>query len=205
MKDRFLHLWQRIGAHSDPETVYRVIENHYGEPHRHYHSLEHVQFCLTQHDQIVHLSESPYALEYALWYHDVIYDPHAKDNERQSAAIARHVCLHAGLPTDFADTVDSLILATRHNTPLSTTDQKLITDIDLAIFAAPAAQFDLYEANIRKEYAFVPPEQYVRARTEILQSFLDRPTIYATPHFTAGYEAKARQNLLRSLQKLQLD
>ena len=78
-------------------------------------------------------------------------------------------------------------------------DASAITDIDLTILGAERARFDEYEADIRREYAFVPEDQFRRRRREILQSFLARPAIYATPWFHERYEARARENLSRSI------
>lgn len=63
-------------------------------------------------------------------------------------------------------------------------------------------RFAEYEAQVAREYAWVPREIYVRERTKILQSFLDREWIYTTDAFRARYEAAARRNLAWSIAQL---
>ena len=91
-----------------------------------------------------------------------------------------------------------LILATKHNRPVSG-DAALLVDIDLAILGKPADEFDRYDAAIRQEYAWVSEEAYRAGRSKVLQSFLDRTTIYQTEFFRNLYEAQARTNLQRVL------
>ena len=81
----------------------------------------------------------------------------------------------------------------------STPDEALLVDVDLAIRGRPEARFDLYERQIREEYAWVPEDVFRQKRGEILRGFLGRPSIYQTEAFRAKYEAQARRNLARSL------
>jgi predicted metal-dependent HD superfamily phosphohydrolase len=81
-------------------------------------------------------------------------------------------------------------------------DEQILTDIDLSILGAEARAFSQYEKRIRFEYAWVPWDEYSAGRARILQSFLDRTTIYSTPLFIQMYEARARENLARSIEKL---
>ena len=69
----------------DPDHTWQQLATHYNEPHRHYHTLDHVAACLTWLDHYRHLAADPLCLELALWAHDVIYDPRASDNEARSA------------------------------------------------------------------------------------------------------------------------
>jgi predicted metal-dependent HD superfamily phosphohydrolase len=145
----------------------------------------------------------PDEVEAALWFHDVIYDPHAGDNEERSADLADRLLGPAGVPTEYLAEIRRLVLATGHRGSRDPQDDaSATTDIDLTILGADRARFDEYEADIRREYAFVPEDQFRRRRREILQSFLARPAIYATPWFHERYEAPARENLTRSIAAL---
>ena len=72
-----------------------------------------------------------------------------------------------------------------------------MVDADLSILGAPPDEFDRYEGQIRREYAFVPEAEWRERRPRILRRFLDRPRIFETPEF-ARLEAPARSNLSRS-------
>jgi predicted metal-dependent HD superfamily phosphohydrolase len=76
----------------------------------------------------------------------------------------------------------------------------LLVDIDLAILGASEPRFAEYERQVRDEYAFVPEPLFYEKRRAILQSFLARPRIYSTRHFTNLLERRARMNLARAAQ-----
>ena len=74
-------------------------------------------------------------------------------------------------------------------------------DLDLAILAASVADFEAYEAAIRREYAFVPDDMFAAGRSKVLKSFLARHRIYLSPCM-AETEMRARANIARSLNNL---
>jgi predicted metal-dependent HD superfamily phosphohydrolase len=76
-------------------------------------------------------------------------------------------------------------------------------DIDLSILGGPPDEFDAYERAIRHEYAHVPGEAFASGRARILRGFLARGWIYATELFRERYETAARENLRRSLARLE--
>ena len=63
-------------------------------------------------------------------------------------------------------------------------------------------RFDEYELQIRREYGWVPDNAFREARSKILRSLLERPSVYATPTMRQRCEAQARANLERSLARL---
>ncbi|MCB0087254.1 MAG: hypothetical protein KDE54_05020, partial [Caldilineaceae bacterium] len=91
------------------------------------------------------------------------------------------------------------ILATRHATPPQGQDQALLVDIDLAILGAESERFEEYEAQIRAEYSDVPSPLFRRKRRQILEGFLARSSIYATPELRQRFEERARQNIARAI------
>lgn len=193
------HSWQRawtgIGARGEGRSVYEQLLAYYSEQHRHYHTLQHLDECLAMFESVRELAEHPDEIELALWFHDAIYDTHRPDNEERSADWARTALIDAGVAIDSADRVHALIMATRHTANPILPDEQLLVDIDLSILGAEQARFDEYEEQIRKEYAFVPRWLFCRKRREILQGFLDRPSIYSTAHFRHALEERARANL----------
>ena len=58
--------------------------------------------------------------------------------------------------------------------------------------------------NIIKEYSWVPLKKYKEGRLKVLCYFLNKPNIYNTKIFRKKYEQKARNNLKRSIQKLNI-
>lgn len=202
LRARWCELWQRLGARSRPESILAELVQRYGEAHRAYHTLDHIQDCLREFDQARALAEQPDEVELAIWCHDVIYDSHAADNEVRSAAWAGEILEEGGVAAEVNRRIQDLILATQHQAPPDRPDAALVADIDLASLGYAADTFDRNNAAIRREYAWVPAETYRAARITILESFLMRPTIYHTAWFQARYEASARANLARAIQNL---
>jgi predicted metal-dependent HD superfamily phosphohydrolase len=199
--DRFLPSWHRawtgIGAVGEGGALFAQLMAAYAEPQRHYHTQQHLGECLSAFDAACTLAEHPDEVELALWFHDAIYDVNGHDNEQRSADWARRALLAAGVDAIAADRVHALVMATRHTAVPTGRDEQLLVDIDLSILAAERARFDEYEQQIRKEYAYVPGFLFRRKRREILKGFLQRATIYSTPHFHDTLEARARDNLRR--------
>lgn len=186
--------WHGSGATPDEGLFERVVAA-YGEPHRHYHSLQHLAECLAQFEAAIALAQEPAAVELALWFHDAIHDPRRADNEARSADWAVEALTAAGVPEALRERVRALVLATRHDAIPADPDQRLLVDIDLAILGADAARFAEYEAQIRAEYPFVPEHEYAKARRAVLDGFLRREAIYSTAQFRSRLEARARANL----------
>ena len=190
--------WRGIGIATADDVLFTALQSRYNEPHRAYHTLQHLAECLTLLEQHVTNAERPAEVALALWFHDAIYDVHAHDNEALSADWARSALLDRGAAQDVADRVHALVMATRHNAPLADRpdpDTALLVDIDLSILGAEPARFAEYEQQIRFEYAHVPAEVFAPRRREILAHFLARTPIYRSPGLRAEREAQAHRNL----------
>ncbi|GAB3665082.1 HD domain-containing protein [Ramlibacter alkalitolerans] len=196
-------LWRELGADPVPNGLYNQLVAAYSEPHRHYHTLQHLRACLAHLQAAASLAPHPAEVELALWFHDAIYDPRCGDNEERSAQWAWRSILAAGCGEDVAQRVQALVLATRGHAESDDADTRLLLDIDLAILGAAPARFDDYEDQIRAEYAHVPGPEFRARRAQVLESFLERPRIYLTPAFHDALEHRARENLGRSLAALQ--
>jgi predicted metal-dependent HD superfamily phosphohydrolase len=194
--------WVRVGAKSAPTAHFASLMAHYSEPHRAYHNLGHILDCLEQFEPARRLAHDPAAVEMAIWYHDIIYDPRAKDNEERSADVAEGVAREIGLAMPFRQNLKTLILATKKHEVSLAPDAGVLVDIDLSILGRAPARFDEYERQIRNEYAWVSPEAFAQGRTAVLESFLARTTIYHTDYFRNRYERQARENMIRSIQRL---
>jgi predicted metal-dependent HD superfamily phosphohydrolase len=200
-EDRLRPFWQE-SFHAlsldAPAPAFAELVTRYCEPQRAYHTLQHIAECFDRLDEAGDVSERA-VIALALFFHDVIYDPTAKDNEEKSAAWATGLLRSAGASPEIGEKVAELILATKHDhVPIEPSSQ-LMVDIDLSILGADQPRFDEYETQIRREYAFVPDEAFRLGRGAILRSFLERSAIFNTAHFHERYEARARTNLVRSL------
>jgi predicted metal-dependent HD superfamily phosphohydrolase len=192
-------LWGELGAREVNGGLMNQLVAAYSEPHRHYHTLQHLRECLAHFDASASLARRPAEVELALWFHDAVYDPQRTDNEERSAAWARASVLAAGCEEAVAQRVHDLVLATRtHEAAGDDPDTRLLLDIDLAILGAAPARFAEYERQVRAEYAHVPEPAFRAGRSRILAGFLARPRLYATQVFHDALEERARSNLQRS-------
>lgn len=196
-------LWQAAGCRGDSRPDYDRLAQAYAEPQRHYHNFQHIAECLEAFDLVRHLARQPLAVEMAIWFHDAVYDPPAPDNEEQSAALTVRCLTEAGAGPDLAATVRRLVLATKLHETGNDLDVDLLVDVDLGILGKSQARFEEYEAQIRREYSWVPVKIYAAKRAEILRHFLARERIYVTDPFHDRWERAARANLQRSIQNLE--
>ena len=194
--------WRDLGLPPPAPDLLAALLARWAEPHRRYHTLQHLHECLAlfEHDRA--LAERPGEVAIALWFHDAIYDTARHDNEAESAAWASSVLLQAGEAPDVAARVYTLIMATRHSEVPVTPDARLLVDIDLAILGAEPVRFAEYELQIRDEYAFVPEDIFREKRAAILRGFLARPSLFSTPTYADRFDAPARTNLARAIASL---
>jgi predicted metal-dependent HD superfamily phosphohydrolase len=196
---RWNRLWAEMGVSNPDEDLFHRLRSAYEEPHRHYHTLRHLEECLAQLDIARSLAVHPGEVELALWFHDAIYDVRRHDNEERCAEWVWTCATKHSLPGDICDRVRDLVLATRHDGAPTEGDQQLLVDIDLSILGATEERYREYDAAIRKEYDWVPLIVFKFKRRSVMQGFLKRPHIFTTRCFADRYEKQARENIERSL------
>jgi len=75
-------------------------------------------------------------------------------------------------------------------------------DIDLSILGYSPEKYSQYKKNIRKEYSWVPENDYVSGRKKVLESFLKKQKIFQTEYFYSKYEQNARINIQEEIRAL---
>lgn len=205
-KAHWASLMNCLGNPKSSDEILQDLLNRYDEPHRVYHTLEHIvamldEFALTE----TNVGSSATEIKLAIWYHDVAYDiePNSESEERSSRH-AKWRMREMGVPAHSINSICEWIMMTTHNVEVPDTADfvRILLDLDLAILGKEEQLFDAYEDGIRREYSWVPEPAFRRVRSDILQSFLDRDSIYFTQEFRKKYEANARRNLQRSIDKL---
>ena len=204
LRQRWNTTWQRMFPAVPPSTLFDDLDRHYREKQRHYHTSQHLEECFATLDELRPEGTDAAAIELAIWFHDAIYDVYRQDNEARSAAWAASCLEQARVPKKMIDKVTSLIMATQHHVARTDadTDTKVLVDVDLAILGTSPARFNEYERQIRAEYAHVPEPVFMHKRKDILEEFLRRPVLFATPNFHARYDRQARINLTDALGRL---
>ncbi len=197
-KVRFQALWRDCllpNAIDDSAAIYLQLVASYSEPQRAYHTLDHIETCLTVFDEAVSTLDDPNAVELSIWFHDVIFELCAKDNEQRSAD-------HFMVITDgvfdnaLRNKVYRYIMATLHcGSEITDADSKVIVDIDLFSFAMPWPDFLRDSESVRREVCHMTDEEFYPCQTGFQQTLLDRPRFFQSDYFYNKYENQARKNL----------
>jgi predicted metal-dependent HD superfamily phosphohydrolase len=70
--------WQGVGARTDGHELCTALLSRHDEPHRHYHSRQHLTECLEHFDAVRHLPTHAAEVGVALWFHDAVYDLYSR-------------------------------------------------------------------------------------------------------------------------------
>ena len=201
----WVETWRQLGVGDSPalRRLLGDVLGRYSESHRHYHTQQHLAECFEKVQDIIALAHHPAEVNVGLWFHDAIYDTRRHDNEEQSADWARNAARELGASAEIAQRIHELIMVTRHAAEPRGIDAQVLVDADLSILGAPSARFQEYEAQVRREYAWVPDDAFRAGRATILKQLLGRPHLFSTASFRARYESQARRNLEQSLVDLE--
>jgi len=195
------HIWFELYQYyhfSEPQKILDIFIAAYSEKQRAYHTVQHLYECLILFESIRSELNDAHAVALAIYFHDVIYDPQAKDNELKSAELFEQY-MAQDLPVNTVQKIKQWILATQKHVSTDELDLQFLLDIDLAILAATPERFMQYEQQIQQEYAWVDPEVYSIKRKEVLAQFYQSEPLYQTTYFQQNFELRAKQNLKQIL------
>lgn len=198
--DRFLALWRRClveGARDDSAEIHQKLLDGYREPQRHYHTLAHIEQCMGMFDDCKSQASDPDALELAVWFHDVIFEPDQANNERRSADL--YLELSRGVhDEELRGLVERLIMATLHDgNSLEDHDARYMVDIDLSSFGLSWETFLEDSQNLRRESAHLDDAEYYRRKKNFQACLLAKERFYQSDYFAERLEKQARSNLAR--------
>ena len=171
------------------------VEANYSKKNRYYHTLQHLDNLLEQLNEIKVEIKDQHAVLFALYYHDIIYDPLRHNNEDKSAALAEKRLKQIPVPETIIEHSKTIILATKNHLLSGDNDTNIFTDADLSILGSGWNEYLVYSKQIREEYSIYTDLVYYAGRRKVLQHFLDMERIFKTNYFFERLEAKARQNL----------
>ena len=196
--DRFRALWQRClidGLPDHSATIHQQLIDAYGEPHRRYHTLAHIEHCLAMFEQCKSLTANADALELAVWFHDVILEPGRSDNEARSAELYLQHSDQTQL-NELRELVARLIIATQHDGGApEQADAIYMVDIDLSSFGLSWEEFQRDSQNLREECPGSSDAEYHRRQEAFRSALLTRESFFSSDFFTERYEQQAQENL----------
>jgi predicted metal-dependent HD superfamily phosphohydrolase len=200
-----MDLVERWTALAGPQTrhIGTELDKRYGEPHRRYHTREHLTAVLDLVDELAADAADPGAVRLAAWFHDAVYDPERADNEERSARLAARMLADTDLPEATVGEVVRLVeLTVTHAPEPGDRNGQVLCDADLAVLGADPDRYAAYAAAVREEYAFVPEDLFRAGRAEVLNSLLALPRLFHTDTARERYEQQARRNIETELMLL---
>lgn len=185
------------------EDSFQVLKEQYSEKSRFYHNFSHVKALLNLFDSLENQIQDRNAIQFSIWFHDVIYDTKRSDNEEESARLAAEMLDKLHVNTETIEFVRDLILATKdHSGRNPSYGAKLFLDMDLAILGMSEQIYKEYSQAIREEYSWVSESMYRKGRKKVLKSFVEREKIYFTDEMKVRYEEQARKNINSEIKSL---
>ena len=205
-QQQFSHAWRKLlpqfsSEHWSVEQHERCLEkllHAYQEPQRAYHQVQHIVECLALFENVQSQIEDGFALQLAIFFHDVVYQPRSSSNEQDSVLWMRQQLTDA-LPKAQLDKIATWILATQQHLVASEPDLAYLLDIDLAILGSSPQRFAEYQQQIQQEYMWVDELMYQEKRHAVLRQFYLTQPLYQTRYFQQHYEQQAKNNLLQAL------
>ena len=198
LENKFYTLCQKFTTDSKCiETLWSEISISYSTESRYYHTLSHLE---TIYNQLKAFQLTP-AIEFSIFYHDVVYNTQERDNEEKSAVFAKKRLKELGVAHEVIKKVFELIMETKKH-EASSFHNALFLDADISILGSKLEIYKIYMQNIRKEYSIYSDEEYKEGRKEVLKRFLKKERLYLSNYFYNLYEEKARSNIKYELTSL---
>jgi predicted metal-dependent HD superfamily phosphohydrolase len=201
VRERFLQICYselKIEPTEEMEILWNEIHALYSEDHRYYHTLEHIKDLLELSMRFRKFIQDKIAVDLAIIFHDVIYDPKSNSNEEDSAAFFEER-LSSFLEPSLKQKVSEYIILTKNHSvgESSDGDLKLFIDFDMHILSVERSKYRAYAIQIRNEYIHVEMSDYCRERPKFLRVAAESASsIYASESFLkSDYDARAKENL----------
>ncbi|MFI6540260.1 metal-dependent phosphohydrolase [Nonomuraea sp. NPDC050547] len=184
------------------QALHAELVARWSEPHRRYHTLTHLRAVLAAVDDLADLAGDPVAVRLAAWFHDAVYDGRPGWDEERSAQMAQRRLPACGVPAERVAEVARLVRLTAAHDTLRDGDANgaVLCDADLAVLGRPG--YEVYAADIRREYAHVPDELFAAGRSAVLARLLAVPNLYRTERARALWQERARHNMSAELAAL---
>lgn len=198
LREEWFELCQKYSNDLDLiKSLWEEILLYYSEKHRHYHNLEHIYKLLKLLRNIDLKLNDIDSLEFAIWFHDIIYKPQLKDNEEKSALLASKFLSKLNLSITQIEKIKLLILSTKDHKIVCSqdNDNAIFLDLDMSILGASWKEYQKYYQDVQKEYKIYPYLLYKKGRRKVLEGFLNQAQIFYTKPFFNLFEEKARNNI----------
>jgi predicted metal-dependent HD superfamily phosphohydrolase len=199
VSQELLQRWRAL-AGENADVIGQVLIAAWREPHRVYHDHSHLVWLLDEADRLGARIRDAAFVEYAIWFHDAVYQPGETDNEAVSAEWAR---AFLAADADLAERVGRVIEMTRdHAEGEAEGDAALFLDMDIAILGAPRETYCRYAAGVRREFGVFADSAFAAGRASFLEKQLARARTFRTDYYDQGLGENARANMAWELEEM---
>ncbi len=208
-------IFATFGIDIQTEKELSWLKRNYMGYDRYYHTITHVIQSLHLYDEIknnITDGHSRLALQFAIFYHDIIYVPQNGDdfNIKHSVESANDALLKFKEDENqirFVNLVQKYITSTNHKYLFShqmirnnlDRNSAFMSDIDLYNLAIGWEQFQKNNINIRKEYKMFSDDDFNESQIDFFKKLLSLERIFLTSEFRI-YENLAQNNINKQLE-----
>lgn len=163
-----MFVWSKI---DEVDTLFLVVLHQMQHNECDYHNLDHIAAMY----QYLQDTNEPYdkALDWAILYHDVVYDELPDKEERSAKYFAEHAL--RSMSMDFVSQVEELIMATKlhivekpHWSPIIRADLHALANLEIA-----TKNMELIKVESMKLYG-VSEQEWAKATVEFMQGLCKR-------------------------------
>ena len=181
--DKYLPLFEKYAIND-----WRNIQKAWQEPHRFYHNEEHLAFLLEKIESSNYNSTEKEVLQLIAFFHDIVYQATAQDNELQSALLFEKMCKSEN--SKVIEFVKKAILETKDHQSQDALSG-FFCQLDLSIvYQSSFVELLAWEQKIFKEYQVFDYSLYKAGRLAVLAKLIEK-------------SEKNRQNLRYLIEYLQ--
>jgi predicted metal-dependent HD superfamily phosphohydrolase len=197
LRDELLARWNATLSHQ--EQMAADLLSRYAEPHRRYHTGQHLARVLRAVDELAD-DHDLFLVRLAAWFHDAVYAGNPGADERDSARLAASTLPALGVGDErVAEVVRLVELTATHDPAPDDKNGAVLCDADLAVLGGDPETYAAYAAAVRAEYAHVDEELFRRGRAEVLERLLSGKPLYRTAAARERWEDAARRNVRTEL------
>ncbi|KRX01950.1 hypothetical protein PPERSA_07595 [Pseudocohnilembus persalinus] len=184
------------------------IVNYYQQYQRYYHTLKHIQTLLKEKEIIKDKLKDEKVVSFAIFFHDIIYNPRDKYNEEKSAQLFENFYNNyegkKPISSQQFQKIYDYIVFTKNHTIVKSDDNdlNLFLDLDLSILGQQQGTYLEYSQQILLEYEHYSQKELFQGRAQVLEIFLKEEKLFKTEYFQNIYESVARQNIKQEIQNL---
>lgn len=186
------------------EKWWKAILHNYTLPSRTYHNMHHLRDIFRDLKDIEPELENPLAVGLSVFFHEIVYEPAASDNELASSELAQQFAYDVDLSPKILKCMLSII---DHGHDVgdgpegANPDIVYFMDLKLAVLGRDPELYGTYVQKIREEYSFLTTEDFLSSRAGVLARLLET-RIFNTSIMSTKYEERARRNVARELEAL---